>query len=95
MPLPQIVTIISISTLTILAIVIGIEMLLLIKSLRQSLARLNDVVDTAETAIEHLAQPAAGMIAIIEGLKQSGKIVEVLSGFLGKTKKDDQYTTIE
>lgn len=95
MPLPQIITIVSISALTVLAIVIGIEMLLLIKSIRSSLTRLNDVIDTAETAIEHLAQPAAGMIAIIEGLKQSGKIVEVLSGFLGKVKKDDQYTALE
>ena len=89
MPLPQIITVISISALTILAIVVGIEMLMLIKSIRQSLLRLNDVVDTAETAIEHLAQPAAGMIAIIEGIKQSGKVVEVVSGFLNKLKKDD------
>ena len=89
MPLPQIITVISISLLTVIAVVVGIELLLLIKSLRQSLERVNGAVDSAQTAFQHLAQPAAGMIAIIEGIKQSGKVVEIISSFLSKTKKDD------
>lgn len=83
MTLPQIVSLISTSVLTVVAVIIGIQLILILKEIRHTLGKLNQTLDTAEIALQKITQPAVGLFALIEGLKQSGKIVETFSSFLG------------
>lgn len=86
MTLPQIVSLISTILLTTVAAIIGIQLMYVLKELRYSLAKLNQTLDVAGETLEKLSQPAVGFFAIIEGFRQSGKIIETISHLLGKDK---------
>jgi hypothetical protein len=86
MTLPQIVSLVSVSVLTVIAVVVGVELILVLKELRNSLTRVNRTLDTADETMEKLSQPAAGLFAIIEGFRQSGKIIEMIQHLLGHDK---------
>lgn len=86
MTLPQIISLISTSLLTVVAIIIGIQLMLILKEIKYTLGKVNQTLDTAEATLQKISQPAVGLFAIIEGLKQSGKIVETVSSFLGHKK---------
>ncbi len=84
MTLPQIVSLISMSVLTIVAVIVGIELIVVLKEMKSSLTRINHTLDTADDTLQKLSQPAVGLFAIIEGFRQSGKIVEMVQHLLGK-----------
>lgn len=82
MNLPQIITIVSTSLITIIIVVVGIQVILLLKEIRQSLLRLNQVMSSAETALHRLSQPAAAVAGLFEGLKHSNKLFQFITNFL-------------
>lgn len=86
MTLPQIVSLISIAVLTVVAVIVGIELILVLKEMKSSLVRVNRTLDTADETLEKLSQPAVGLFAIIEGFRQSGKIVELVQHLIGRDK---------
>lgn len=86
MTLAQIVSLISTVLLTSVAIVIGIQLMLILKELRYTMGKLNQTLDTASETLAKLSQPAVGFFAIIEGFRQSGKIIETVSHLLGRDK---------
>lgn len=86
MTLPQIISLLSVSILTVIAVIVGIELILLLKEMRSSLVRVNHTLDTADETIQKISQPAVGLFAIIEGFRQSGKIVELIQQLLGRDK---------
>ncbi len=96
MNFPQIVSLISTSLLTVVAVIIGIQLMMILKELKYTLTKVNLTLDTAEATLEKISQPAVGLFALIEGLKQSGKLIEVVSSLLGHRKsappvKVDEY----
>ncbi len=86
MTLPQIISLVSVSVLTVIAVVVGVELILVLREMRSSLVRVNRTLDTADETLEKLSQPAVGLFAIIEGFRQSGKIVEMVQHLLGRDK---------
>lgn len=76
----------SVSVLTVIAVVVGIELILVLKEMRSSLVRVNRTLDTADETLQKISQPAVGLFAIIEGFRQSGKIVELIQQLLGRDK---------
>ncbi len=82
----QIVSLVSTALLTVIASIVGVQLIVLLKDLRVTVSKLNDTLDTADTTLQKISQPAVGLFAIIEGLKQSGKIVEVVSQLIGKKR---------
>lgn len=84
MDLPQIVSVVAVSTLTIVALIIGIQIILLLKELNKSLSRFNQVLDSAETTIRKFSQPITSVAGLVEGIKQSTKIIEIVSNFLNR-----------
>jgi hypothetical protein len=95
MTLPQIISLISTVLLTTVALIVGVQLILVLKELRYSLTRINQTIDTTSDVIEKISQPAIGLFAILEGFKESGKIIETVSHFLGrdkdKTVSEDTY----
>jgi hypothetical protein len=86
MTLSQIISLVSISVLTVVAVIVGIELIIVLKELKKTLTKANHTIDTAEETLEKISQPAVGLFAIIEGFRQSGKIVETISHLLGRDK---------
>ncbi len=86
MTLPQIVSLISTVLLTTTAIVVGLQLIQVLKELKTSLGKLNRTLDTADETLEKISQPASAFFAIIEGFRQSGKIIETISSLLGRDK---------
>jgi len=85
----QIVSIISVSLLTVVAIAVGVELILVLRELKSSLVRVNHTIDVADETLQKISQPAVGLFAIVEGFRQSGKIVEMVSRLLGRDKGSD------
>lgn len=86
MTLPQIISMVSVILLTVVATAVGIQIIYLLKELRYSIGRVNQTIDTVSDTIEKISQPALGIFAILEGFKESGKIVETISHLLGRDK---------
>lgn len=92
MTLPQIVSLISTILLTTIAIIVGLQLIQVLKELKNSLNKLNRTLDVAEETLEKMSQPAAAFFAIIEGFKQSGKIIETVSHLLGRDKSPTNHS---
>jgi len=86
MSISQIISLVSVSVLTVVAVIVGVELIIVLKEIRSSLVRVNRTLDTADETLEKLSQPAVGLFAIIEGFRQSGKIVEMVQHLLGRDK---------
>ena len=82
MTLPQIISLVSIVVLTTVAAVIGIQIIFLLKELAHSLKKFNGALDATETAMKRFAQPVSNVLAVVEGLKHSTKIIEIFSNFI-------------
>jgi len=88
MSLSQIITIISTSLITIIVVIVGIQIILLLKEFRQSFSRLNQLMDTAESAFQRLSQPATAIVGLLEGLKQSNNLFKLVANFLDRNSKN-------
>src|SRR3989339_1204737 len=86
MTLPQIISMVSVVLLTTVAVAVGIQLIYLLKELRYSLGRINQTIDSVSNTVEKISQPALGLFAILEGFKESGKIMETISHLLGRGK---------
>lgn len=86
MTLSQIISLISTVLLTTIAIIVGIQLIQVLKELKTSLNKLNHTLDVAEDTLEKMSQPAAAFFAIVEGFKQSGKIIETITQLIGHNK---------
>ena len=86
MTLPQIISMISTILLTSVAFIIGIQLIYILKEIKYSLTKVNQTIDTVSDTVEKISQPAIGFFAILEGFKESGKIIDAISGLLGKDK---------
>ncbi|OGD75025.1 hypothetical protein A3A84_02950 [Candidatus Collierbacteria bacterium RIFCSPLOWO2_01_FULL_50_23] len=84
MTLPQIVSLFSIAVLTTVAAVIGIQIVFLLKEVAHTLKKFNGALDATETAMKRFAEPVANMLAVVEGLKHSTKIIEIFSSYINK-----------
>jgi len=84
MTVPQTVSVVSTAVLTTVAVIIGIQLILILQNIRSSVSRLNQVMDMAESTLQKLSRPATAVMGVLEGLKQSSKIIEVISGITSK-----------
>ncbi len=84
MPLSQIVSLIAIVVLTTVTTIIGLQIIFLLKELKHTLSKMNSAIDVTESAMQRFAQPMGNMISLVEGLKQSTKIIEMVGSFINK-----------
>ena len=84
MPLPQVVSLVAIAVLTTVTTIIGLQIIFLLKELKHTLSKLNSAIDVTESAMQRFAQPIGNVLSLVEGLKQSTKIIEMVSSFINK-----------
>jgi len=90
MDLPQMISTVAVLVLTVVATIIGVQLILLLKELKTSLTRFNRVLDSAEIVIEKITQPITGIVGLAEGIRQSTKVIEIISNFLQKQRQKDK-----
>ena len=71
MSLPQVVSLLSTIALTTVATVIGIQIILILKDIRNVLRKATMVVDATEVAVKHIVTPVSAFIVALEGLKEN------------------------
>lgn len=82
--LTQIILVVVITTLTILLTFIGIQVVYILKDLRETLKRINKIADNAEVISSAVVKPVTGVAALVEGIQSSIRIAELL----GRLKKE-------
>ncbi len=71
---------------------VGIQIILLLKELRKTIQRTNEVIDEIELLIHKLGNPGQSLNNIITGVKQGINLVEVIRTFFEKKNKDTYVT---
>jgi hypothetical protein len=84
--LTQVILVVVITTLTILLTFIGIQVVYILKDLRETLQKVNKIVGQAESLTTAIAKPITGISSLIEGIQSSLKIAELL-GYVKKNAK--------
>lgn len=84
--LTQVILVVVITTLTILLTFIGIQVVYILKDFRETIKRLNKVIDHAEAISAAVVRPITGISSLVEGIQSSVKIAELL-GFVKKQAK--------
>ncbi len=95
MTLPQIISLVSVTVLTAVATVIGIQIIFLLKEVAHTLGKFNSALDATETAMKHLSVPVSNVLGVVEGLKHSTKIIEIFSGFINKHSEPKPPLTMQ
>lgn len=84
--LTQVILVVVITTLTILLTVIGIQVVNILKDLKETLKRINKIADNAEVITSAVVRPVTGVSRLVEGIQSSLKIAELL-GYIKKNAK--------
>jgi len=84
--LTQVILVVVITTLTILLTFIGIQVVYILKDLRETLQKVNKIVAQAEALTTAISKPITGISSLIEGIQSSLKIAELL-GYVKKNAK--------
>lgn len=84
--LTQILLTMVITTLTILLVVIGIQVVKILQELRKSLEKVNKILDDATAISGSITKPIVGFSGFFDGFKDSVHLVETFLGFFLKKK---------
>ena len=83
----QVLLIIVITTLTIILTLIGIQIIYILREVKKSLEKINNMLEDAEMVTKSIAHPIAGLGGVIEGLKTSTKAIETITKLFSRKKK--------
>ncbi len=75
--------------LTATLVAVGVHLILVLRSFRQALEKINSVFDETEEKIKALTEPLKNLAGIATGVKTGVKVFEGFIGFLNKKKDDD------
>lgn len=78
----------SLSILTIVLAVVGIQLFLVLKSFRQTVDQVNHIASEAEVKIASITQPLQGLVGIAAGVKTGVRVFEGFVNYLNKRKED-------
>jgi len=92
--LSQILLIIVITTLTILLSVIGIQIVYILREVRRSLEKINQLLDDAGMITESIVRPITGLGGMVDSLRSIGKAMETIGVFFARRKKSKD-TSVE
>jgi len=82
----QILLITVVSLLSILLVVVGFQVFLILKELKNTLSKANKVLDDAGKISESISRPVANFSTIVSGVKLSS----LIASFLSKKKKNEE-----
>jgi len=78
MELTQVLLVIVVVALTTILSLVGVQVFLILKEIRRSVAKLNKILDDAGVVSESVAKPAASLSGFLTGLKSGRDLVKIL-----------------
>lgn len=95
MPINQIVSTTAIVVLTVIASIIGIQIIIILKDIRKSFNRINSLINTTQDTMHKFSQPLVGLAGVFEGIKQSTKVIELVTDFMSRNKRPNAPVDID
>ena len=74
----QIVLLLVIVLLAILLIVLGVQVFFILKDLRRTVGKVNDVLDNTEEITQNLSHPLSSISSLVSSLKGGGSFMTVI-----------------
>ncbi|MBU1017069.1 MAG: hypothetical protein ABIJ36_02845 [Patescibacteria group bacterium] len=85
----QIILILVIVLLTITLVAVGVYLVLVLKELRSTIARFNDILETADKVVTSLSSPVMGLSAALGAFTQGFKVFKSLKDLVSKGDSDE------
>ena len=88
-PLVILLTVV-VTILTVLLVIVGVQVIFILRDVRQMVAKMNQTVDHVERVASHLSMPFSQMGGLVEGVKSGFKMAEAFVKWLTeRSAKDD------
>lgn len=75
--------------LTTLLVIVGIQVILILKEIRQTLSRVNQTLDQADRLLASIGSPFAKMGGMLEGVRSGLKVAETFVNWVKKHPSED------
>lgn len=84
----QLVLLVVIVVLTLLLVILGVQVFLILRDLRRTIAKTNKVLDTAESITENIEGPLSALSSLALGVRGSSILtaVKIIRNLLGRDK---------
>lgn len=86
----QILLVIVVLALTLIMTIVGVEVFLIFKELRQSMKKINKMLDDMGLITEAVAKPIAGFSGFISGIKSGADAIKLLTRESSKKEKSSE-----
>ena len=84
----QILLVVVVLVLTVILSLVGFEVFLILRELKQSVRKTNKILDDTGLITESVAKPIAGFSGFLSGLKDSANIVKILADKFGTEEEE-------
>lgn len=86
--LTQTLVLIVVVILTALLVIIGIQVIFILRDIRQATKRMAKVLDTTDHLINSLNGPVSNLTHMADGLRQGVRAVEMVTSYLNQRKSE-------
>lgn len=76
--------------LTVILTVVGVQLILVLNSLRRALGKVNEAFDEVEQKVKAVTEPLQNLAGIASGVQTGVKVFEGFVGFLNRKKNEIQ-----
>lgn len=83
-----ILLIIVTSILTVLLVIVGVQVIMILKEVKQTLTHVNHTLEAADNVVALLSRPASGFADMVAGVKTGLRISESFVSWLNKNRED-------
>jgi len=87
-PLVIVVTVVAV-VLCLVLLVVGVQTILVLQQMRQTLARVNRLTESAENNLNRAIAPLQNLGGMMEGMRTGFRMLELFSSFLHKQSSAD------
>jgi predicted PurR-regulated permease PerM len=91
----NVLLIVVISVLTVLLVIVGIQVIFILKEIRQTLRRVNQTLDSVDHVVQGIKNPFAEFGGVIKGIKSGLKVVETFGDWMRRKTKEDDEAALE
>lgn len=77
------------AVLTVLLVIVGIQVILILKEVKTTLIHVNRSLDTADNIVSALARPVSGLSDIAAGVRTGLKITESFVSWISSKNRED------
>jgi predicted PurR-regulated permease PerM len=84
----QIIIFVVVIVLTLLLVFLGIQAFYVLRELRQTLAKTNKILDTADQITQNISNPVSAFSSVISGVKAGSVLAGIFNKIKSKEEKD-------